>query len=419
MSENNPQPSVVLPDNLPPSTFRFGHVDPNPERSTVQEQLALPPDLGPLAPFAGSFTGNGFNTIFRPNLGSPTTGLPKPPVGPNDNLLELNLTAERLTFLQQSLLSAVPNRGEVQPDITLSGLTYLQTVEDATQRVVNVPPSPLPSGVGIHLETGLWMHIPATTDPAEGVTVTRMGSIPHGTTICAEGTVLQVDGGPQIHPVDITPLNQQGQPVKFPSQTAAQDDTWRIPQNLAPYIAAGKITQAILDDPNTVLRNAIAGQKITKTTVLSISTNPAAPLFGGGTDNIAFLLGEKDAANPNAQATQMTAVFWIETVEHTLRLPPIPHSPGQESATMPVEVTQADRPVPQLLLNPPSPIPAPGTITFTSTQIQYTQLVLLNFNQLIWPHVSMATLVPSGPLIIPPEGWAAYAESVQREHQGG
>ena len=72
--------------------------------------------LGPLAAFTGTFTGNGFNTIFRPNLGSPTQGLPNPPVGPNDNLLELNLTAETLSFSPP--LGSVPNRGEIQPDIS-------------------------------------------------------------------------------------------------------------------------------------------------------------------------------------------------------------------------------------------------------------------------------------------------------------
>ena len=35
-------------------------------------------------------------------------------------------------------------------------------------------------------------------------------------------------------------------------------------------------------------------------------------------------------------------------------------------------------------------------ITVTSTQIQYSQTVMLSFNGLTWPHVSVATLRPSG-----------------------
>ena len=38
------------------------------------------------------------------------------------------------------------------------------------------------------------------------------------------------------------------------------------------------------------------------------------------------------------------------------------------------------------------------TIDVSYTQIQYTQTVLLNFNNLTWPHVSVATLVPNEPV---------------------
>jgi hypothetical protein len=59
---------------------------------------------------------------------------------------------------------------------------------------------------------------------------------------------------------------------------------------MASIVAAGTITQAMLDDPNSFLRKHIALQTITSTTVSSVSTAPASPLFGGGTDNVAFLL---------------------------------------------------------------------------------------------------------------------------------
>jgi len=39
-------------------------------------------------------------------------------------------------------------------------------------------------------------------------------------------------------------------------------------------------------------------------------------------------------------------------------------------------------------------------------QIQYSQLVLLNFNHLSWPHVSVATLVPVSPVSVPASAWA-------------
>jgi hypothetical protein len=378
MSETNPE-MILIPD-----PFKFGQVLPIP---------ALTPSLGPLAAFTGTFTGSGFNTIFRPNLGSPTL-LPVPPVGPNDNVLELNLTAETLTFSPP--LGSVPNRGEVQPDIFLNGVPYLQQINDVTNQVTNPNATP----TGIHFEPGLWMSVPATTDPAEEATVVRMASIPHGTTICAQGTAQTISGPPVIPPVSITPA---GVPP-FPSQNAALVDTWRIPQDLAPFIAAGKITQAMLDDPNTVLRNAIAGQNIISTTIISIATSPALPLFGGGADNIAFLLGDPAATRPNAQTVEMTATFWIETVEHVIIVPPF--TPGQPPMKFPAEVS-GTRPVPTFLVDPLIPVLEPRRIIVISTQIQYSQIVLLNFNGLLWPHVSVATLVPGGPVPVPPSAWAA------------
>jgi hypothetical protein len=368
------------------SAFRMAQVQANPQQA---------PSLGPLVAFTGTFTGSGLNTIFRPNLGSPTPLPVTPTSGPpfNDNILELNLTHETLTF--SPALGSVPNRGEEQPDAFLNGVPYLQQITDVTD-----PKNP----VGIHFEPGLWMAVPKTTDPAEGPTVTRMASIPHGTTINAQGSFFTIAGPPDIKPVSITPVLEAdpATPVTFPSQTATAPATFRIPQDLTPFIAAGTITQGILDDPNTVLRDAIAKQTITSTTVLTISTSPAAPLFGGGTDNIAFLLGDPAVAKPNAQATQMSAIFWIETVEHVITVPP--YIPGQRPVTIPVDPANPHGHA--YLVDPPVPVLEPRQITVYSTQIQYSQKVILNFNGLLWPHVSVATLVPANPVPIPAATWA-------------
>jgi hypothetical protein len=360
--------------------------------ATLRIRASPVPSLGPLSAFTGTFRGSGFNTIFRPNLGTPTL-LPVPVTG-SDNLLELNLTQETLSFSPS--LGSVPNRGEVQPDIFLNGVPYLQMIEDVT-----VPGQ----HVGIHVEPGLWMAVPATTDPAEGSTVLRMASIPHGTTIAAQGTSSTVNGKPDIAPVDITPF-QIGQPnskVPFPSQTASNQDTARIPQDLTSFIAAGTITQDMLTDPNTFLRNHIASQTITSTTAIITSTHPAAPLFGGGTDNIAFLLGNTSVSAPNADAVKTQAVFWIETVEYTIEIPIF--EPGQPPLIIPAETGVAGQPVPEFLVNPPIPITAPRSIKVNAPQIQYSQQVFLDFNTLTWPHVSVATLVPASPVSIPVSAW--------------
>ena len=76
------------------SDFRFNEVSP---LTALRPAPAAAPTLGPLAAFAGTFTGNGFNTIFRPDSLATPTPLPIPVAG-SDNVLELNLTSETLSF---------------------------------------------------------------------------------------------------------------------------------------------------------------------------------------------------------------------------------------------------------------------------------------------------------------------------------
>ena len=386
MSDMHLEPAFSLP-----SGFRFGEV---PSDTAFSDQVSSVPSLGPLTAFAGTFRGSGFNTIFRPDQGSPTP-LPIPATG--DNLLELNLTRETLSF--SPALGNVPNRGEVQPDAFLNGVPYLQVIQDVTD-----PSQP----VGIHFEPGLWMCMPKTTDPnVPQRTVFRMASIPHGTTIEAQGTFSTISGPPVIGPRETTPFNIGSPPSKvpFPSQKASDKKTARIPQDLTSFIAAGTITQAMMDDPNTLLRNHIASQTITSTTVIQVATEAVAPLFGGGTDNIAFLLGDSASNNPNANAVKMDAVFWIETVEFSIDVPIF--TPGQPPLIIPADTGAAGQPVPQFLVNPPIPITAPRTITVAATQIQYSQRVLLNFATLSWPHISVATLVPASPIPVPDSAFSA------------
>ena len=85
----------------------------------------------PLDAFTGTWTGNGFNTIFRPNRD--TTKLPKKPIpsadgvfpaSDPDNLLQLNLTFETLFFSDS--LTDIPNRPflEGQLKVSLKGVPY-------------------------------------------------------------------------------------------------------------------------------------------------------------------------------------------------------------------------------------------------------------------------------------------------------
>lgn len=374
------------------------------------------PSLGVLSNFSGTFAGTGFNLIFRPNSGPPNGTTfpnpvsPPPPTPPSENVLELNLTTETLSF--SGALGSVPNRGlEAQGDIFLNGVPYVQAIKDVTN-----PATGKADGVpsDIHFEPGLWMHVPATTiDPVLGESLVRMGSIPHGTTINAQclAPTSSVAGPPTIPSVDITPfvIGNPSNKIKFPAQDPNATNTPRLPQDLTKFIAAGTITPLILADPNTVLRNANVGKTITKTTFFTVATVPSAPELGGGTANIAFLLGGPAAAGappsagPNASAVQMSATFWIEEVQHHIIVPV--HKPGQPPLRIHAPIPHPGAQVPTFVVDPPHEITQPKTITVTSIQIQYSQLVFLNFAGLTWPHVSVATLIPEAELPVPPSAW--------------
>jgi hypothetical protein len=366
-----------------PEGFR---ITPLPEARNVA--VAAPP-LGILADFTGTFVGSGFNTIFRPQNPASPTALPVPQPE-SDNILELNLTSEVLSF--SNSLGSVPNRGRLMPDIFLNAVPYLQTISDVTDPV---------NPVAIHFEPGLWLAVPATTDPADVATLVRMASIPHGTTIQAQGNAPAAGptaGKPNIPPLGITPVPiGGGAPVVFPSQTAANKTTPRLPQDLSAFIAAGTITQALLDNPNSLLTDHIAGQKIVAFAFFEVDTSSTAPLFGGGTDNIAFLLGNAAANNQNAQAVEMRAAFWVESIQETIDVPPM-----KAGRTVIIHGKPGihGQKVPSFAVTAKADVYANKRIDVTWTQIQYSQLVKLNFNNLSWPHASVATLVPKDPIAV-------------------
>jgi hypothetical protein len=122
---------------------------------------------------------------------------------------------------------------------------------------------------------------------------------------------LTVAGGPQINKVDITPfpIGNPGGRIPVPSQQVVASGTPRIPRDLS---VAPAITQDLVDDPNTLLRNHIAGMTILSTNVLLIDTRQSA-IPGAGTDI-------SDGAGPDANAIEMSAIFWVETVEAEIQV---------------------------------------------------------------------------------------------------
>ena len=409
--------TIVLEDG-----FRFNEVRPDPKSAAPPPP---PAPLGDLLSFTDvahpdkgkKFHGSGFNLIFRPQNPATPTQLPVLVPG-SDNILELNLTRETLTF--SAALGNVPNRGSAQGDISLNAVPYVQSIEDVT--VAGSSP-------GIHFEPGMWLAVPPTTNPNVNQTIcTRMASIPHGTTIVAQGTSTgKINGSPlaNILPVNVNPFSINGaQPPigthNFASQTLTTPGTARLPQDLTAFNTAGTITQFILDDPNTVLRNQLKGVNVQSFIALQITTDaagalptpavpptppaPTPPGFGGGTDDIAFLLGDNNSPplRPNANAFKMTAIFWIETIQVDIMVGPL--TVGQQFAVEPAAAFPGQT-VPTFVGIAPFDVGVPRKLTVTYTQIQYTQTVFLNFNKLTWPHVSVATLVPSGSIEVPASAW--------------
>jgi hypothetical protein len=228
----------------------------------------------------------------------------------------------------------IPNRGSVQTDLILHGLRYLQRVADCTTHTA------------IHLEPGLWLHVPATTapDPVTQETYVRQATIPHGDSVLAQSTFFTtVNGGPQIAPVDSTPFTGQIPDLNTSPANPITDANYLTPYRMTPLptecLPAGLDAVQTIKNPALVLQAAIAGQNITETVVLQISTASV-----GGIINIPFVV-------QNANAARLDAIFWIERV-----------------------------------INPTG-----GAEPFI--QLQYVQRVILDFLDIHWPHISVATLV--------------------------
>jgi len=255
------------------SDFKIGPVSGRIRVRPQPAPLQLSP-LGVLAPLLGHWKGTGFNQIWRPRQGSP------------DHFLQLNETTEELQFVE--IPGEIPNRGLMQDDVGLRGMTYLQLVKDAHVKQDGQP-------VGIHIEPGIWLNVPLTSKPKNPATVARLGNVPHGTAFLAQGSAKTSKGPPLIPVVDIKPFLAQANSVQlldFPEQSLQTPSVFRTAAADIP-----NVTQEMVDNPNAALMAGLAGKTITSTTTLHVS--------GGGNGNIDFL-------QTNARSAQVEATFWIE-----------------------------------------------------------------------------------------------------------
>jgi hypothetical protein len=162
------------------------------------------------------------------------------------------------------------------------------------------------------------------------------------------------------------------------------------------------------------------GQQLESFVPLKLTTkSDRVKYFGGGTSNIGFLQGtdaEMDIAvaktkpgppptntppaDPNALGNvgnafpiEMTVTYWIETISQEVTVQP---SATAQQIAIPTTPKGVLGPVfnfaPTTGAGVRNPITAPTKTRVQWTQIQYSQNVILNFNGLSWPHISVATL---------------------------
>jgi len=196
--------------------------------------------------------------------------------------------------------------------------------------------------------------------------------------------------------VGIQPIETDGAQHVVPEINIALDTVAPGSQSTGPFPAT---FQGFINDPNSVLRDAIASQDILGFIAINLTTDTLSatglPTLGVGSlyesvSNIPFLgvanqtppaplptqpatVATAASPVPNAFVYSASATFWIEWVRDAGG-PPIPLQAGPPGSVMDLE---------------------PFWQYATHLQLQYSQLVILVFNNVLWPHVTVATMTLS------------------------
>jgi hypothetical protein len=298
--------------------------------------------LGNLGELTGTWMGNGFSLVSLPD---PTKD---PPFR-----LKLNATKEILTLT--SVGAKIPDA----PGMNFLGLHYFQQISDAS------------TSAALHLEPGIWL-VPEPKDPKqkgpkEEVSVVRLSTIPHGTSLLAQGLITPptcqaelpdpryalCKDPPKIGPANAIPFTLDPDP-KLRYRWDVTD-----PKYIEPFLSAALppgIPAGASVNPNIILVRAMENLTIRKTVTVKVSATPVADIdqarLAGGTAggdgllNIPFLLA-------NANATSFASTFWIERVKDETEK-------GEDAEY---------------------------------AQLQYSQTAILDFGGLKWPHITVGTLI--------------------------
>ena len=158
-------------------------------------------------------------------------------------------------------------------------------------------------------------------------------------------------------PVDITPIPDRRRPPRSASRARR-----RRLRDRAHSAGPDPLDQrrhdhpGIAGRPEPLLRNAISVQNILSTTTMIVSTNPKSPLFGGGTSNIAFLLGNAAGAprTPTPSRWRRSSGSRPSSTSFTSTFPN-----GSAPTTIQPRGAPFGLPVPTFLLDPPVQLTGP------------------------------------------------------------
>ncbi|MGH3917851.1 MAG: hypothetical protein ACRDSG_02210 [Pseudonocardiaceae bacterium] len=409
-----PEPTLMSQLFLPDVVTNF-------RRGLSVEDVAK--DLGVLGDLVGTWMGSGFTLISLPAFD------PRPPNDGARKDFRVVANATREILEVEPIGASFPNRGSFkevdspfgQPDIEIYGVRYHQRVTDAEN---NQP---------LHMESGFWLKVPKTDIPDLRRSLVRQAVIPHGDSLLALGpSSLTYNGKPRrlrrdgsegyeigFDPVSPFPvehatgrpdfnvgyLHDFVHPDEHSSPLARFSDL--IVDVEAPPAPAPRVLNA-----NRALELAIKDQDIERTTTLKVSAkNPDKPKRTGELEKNGeagesgkyddILSGKNDDILSRREYD-----VWSE--KHKKDQKEDPHK-DFEALKLFENVAKGWKEYGRIASIPFLAAKNADVTEFESTfwveavkikdsretflQLQYSQLVVLDFLGADWPHISVATLI--------------------------
>jgi hypothetical protein len=155
-------------------------------------------------------------------------------------------------------------------------LTYLQKIADAS------------TGGALHIEPGIWITQPVTTYPPETTTpdtqiIARMGTIPHGNSLLAQGIAQKFSGPPTL-----TIPTAQYAFSQFPSFNSTPFPVPATPPPPPPILNAAGSSEKLTAPPPNFVQYDISVAASATNPKSPFGTNPPEPPLPTAIDGVAM-----------------------------------------------------------------------------------------------------------------------------------